>query len=240
MKKIHIEFYTLIISALIIIAGIIYLYIELFKAYPGNPYIYASLFIAFALLLFYSTYLQVRFESVISRKHLMRIREHQASPKTMIHSKSKEQLMRKLQKEGYVLYLQEKKYYLFYRLETDHVRKTRRRKLLEIIVLLKDNANEFYEIGLDNDIENIKQQIMAEKHRVDSILITQMHYVESLNDNWKQKLEENIFLKNRFGVYSVINIVLDNSTNKAIFLHSNTYRPSLYYEHQINEIYKIL
>jgi len=240
MKKIRVEFCFLIISSLFIIGGLVFLYITLFKMYPGNPYIYASMFFSFGLLLFYSTYLQVRLENVVSRKHLFKIREHQAKPKTMVHSKSQQQLLRRLQKEGYELFRQTKRYYLFYRLNDDEIRKTRKRKLLEIIVLLENQTKEFYEIGLDEDIENIKQNAISQRHRVDSILITQFHYLETLDQNWKQKLEENIFIKNRFGVYSVINVALDESTSKAVFLHTKTYRPSLYYEHQIDEIYKLI
>jgi type II secretory pathway component GspD/PulD (secretin) len=238
VKRIKIEFYTLFIGSISFFAGLVFLYIYLLRKYPNSGYVYASLFLVFLVSLFLLTYLQVRFEYITSKKNQLSIMMHPAEPLERVRTLNLFGFIQYLLDNEFKRFVDRRTYSVYYRSLKDPVRKTRRRKLLEIVVIIDEIANEFYLEGLDEDIEKIKEKALLEKVKFDSIIITQYRMVREIDEKTKEQLKENIFLKNRYGVYSVINIALDDHSKKAVFLYSTEYTPSLYYKYQIEEISK--
>lgn len=180
----------------------------------------------------------MRFEYITSKKNQLSIMMHPAEPLERVRTLNLFGFIQYLLDNEFKRFVDRRTYSVYYRSLKDPVRKTRRRKLLEIVVIIDEIANEFYLEGLDEDIEKIKEKALLEKVKFDSIIITQYRMVREIDEKTKEQLKENIFLKNRYGVYSVINIALDDHSKKAVFLYSTEYTPSLYYKYQIEEISK--
>ena len=112
--------------------------------------------------------------------------------------------------------------------------------ILEIVVLIKDNEPEFYLDAVDNEIQKIQDILIKEKRRVDKMLITQVKFIEELDDNTKKQLSEIVFIRTQTNVISTINVGIDLDNSEAIMLYSDQFTPSLYYTYHVDQIKKMI
>ncbi len=240
MKKINRSFYFTIIATLAVVAGTVYLFFILLKKYPDNGYVYGLLFLVLFLFLFLFTYVQVVTESLIIRKNNYLIRENQEPPKDIKNAFNKKLFKKKVLDKGFIVHSEQPAFTVLYICDKDHIKKIFRHHLLQVVVIINEKENEFYLEELDEEIEKLKDNMYKAKKRPTSILISQYKIVARVTPNVKDQINENILLKNKYGIYSVINIALDRTSGKAVFLHSIKFSPSLYYKYQVEQILEFI
>lgn len=236
MKKIRRSFYVTIIGAIVIFSATVYLYIVLFQLFPGNGVVYGSLFVVLLVFLYLFTYVQVRLENIIMQKNTFLIQENVEPPKDITRALDTNRFLKYLVKNGFTLQTKQPSYTVLFQVNVDPVKKIFKKNLLQVIILVNRKQSEFYLDAVDDEIEKITSQLITEKIRVSSIVISQYKIVPSITQKIKNQLLENILLKNKYGLYSVVNIALDESTEKAVFLHSLKFSPGLYYKFHISQI----
>merc|ERR1711879_876522 len=105
------------------------------------------------------------------------------------------------------------------RTEKDQVKKMFRGYTLEIVVYTSKIEPEFYLDIVDEEVQAIQDKLRSEKKRVAQILVTQIKQVDELTDDVKVKTSEVFFMRMKNIVISTINVSIDLSTDKAVFLY---------------------
>ena len=201
---------------------------------------YAIYFALLILLLFIVPMFKNHLDRLINLSYLIKIRYHAAGPLAMNYSKDKETLVSRIKKLGYQRYAFDKYHALYYRVTKDQIKKIFRRYMLEVVVLLENTADEFYLSVVDEEISMIQQNHLKEHRKMDRMLITQIKDIDDLEDETKEKIKEILFIRQQQTIISTINVGLHHSSEKALVLYSETYSPSLYYKHHIQEIKEII
>ena len=188
MKKIRQSFYMTFIGSLLFFAGTVYLYVMLFKLFPGNGLVFASLFLVLIVYMYLITYVQVKLEDIVMRKNNLLIQENQEPPKNIVKALNPATFLKYLADNGFELHVKQDSYSIFYGYDTDPVKKIFKHNLLQIVILIGEDQNEFYLDAVDDEIENIKSMLINDKVKVSTILISQYKAVTSITKKVKEQL----------------------------------------------------
>ncbi len=239
-KKINRQFFFTLISfigivglaaAIMVVSGI---YIE------NNDIIYAIYFAVLMIMMFVVSMYKNALERMTNTSYIIKIRSNQSAPLQLNHLKNFDQMTSILNARGYSRFNYDDNHTLFYRLSKDIIKKMNRRFMLEIVTLIHKQTDSFYLDVVDEDIHKIQQQQLADHHKIDRMLITQIKQVDTLNDETKESIKEIVFVKSNVGIVSTINIGVHKPSNLAVMLYSDTYSPSLYYKYHIEQIKKFI
>lgn len=206
-------------------------------------YINQSVTVALIVLLitlFVISVFRAKLDSLINVSYLIRIRENAGEPLTIQRLKTKEFLNTYLINNDYIKFAESDDHFLYYRTKKDHIKKMLRGYILEIVVYINQDEPEFYIESIDEEVQKLQEMFRKEKKKVEKLLITQLKFIDNLDENVKQQIREIVFMRSQSGIISTINVGLHLDSNKAVLLYSDTYSPSLYYKYHIELIKKLV
>ncbi len=195
--------------------------------------------ILFASLFIISMF-KTKFDQLTNLSYIIKIRANQAGALNMNHTLTLDRYKGFLQGLDYVLYSHDKQHATYYRLTKDVIKKMFSRHMLEVIVVEFTNSGSFYLDIVDSEIGKIQQLYLKEHKKIDRMLITQIKEIDELDEKSRDSIKEIVFFKTRVGIISTINIGLHKASKTAVMLYSDTYSPSLYYKHHIEQIKTII
>jgi len=239
--------WTLILFIVMIVTSIAAMILA--NLFMREEYQYIVHFAVLLFLLFSIIRFKNRFDQITNISYIIKIRSHAGQPIKMMQTKKMNDYPSFLQKKDYVKFAQDKDHCLFYRITQDEIKKIFRKHILEVVVILNDTVDGFYLDQVNEEIGKIQQQKDNMRFRMDRLLITQMKPITDLTEKVKDEIKEiifvkttgiSLFLKSNTTIISTINIGLHQSSSNAVLLYSDTYSPSLYYKHHIDQIKKIL
>jgi len=239
-KRINRQFLrNLLLFVAVIIVGII-VAILILLYYPTDSVKYVFIFFELLLLIVVSSLFKGKLERITNISYLIKIMSHPGDPLPLVNGRYKEKLARNLTDLGFERYSMDNKHTLYYRVNKDYIKKTFRRYMLEVVVVIHDTTLPFYLEEVDSEIAKIQTEQLKNRVRFDKMLITQIKDVLDINDKVKEELREIIFVKTKYSVISAINVGLHQTSSQAVMLYSSTYSPSLYYTQHIETIKKII
>ncbi|MFA5526648.1 MAG: hypothetical protein WC992_07480 [Acholeplasmataceae bacterium] len=206
---------------------------------------YLVYFVIMILVLLVVIMFKNKFDQLTNISYIIKIRSNPGEPLPMHHTKLWDRYPFFLKEKGFTQYAFDQKHMIFYRVIQDQIKKIFRKHMIEVVVLLDPHCDGFYLEQVDNEIQQIQQKHLKERIKMDRMLITQIKPIQDLSDKTKEEIKEIIFLKTKdlslflrsnTTIISTINIGLYQPTSTAVMLYSETYSPSLYYTHHINEI----
>lgn len=245
VKKINQRFFfTLFVFVILIISGIASMVFA--NLYISNTDVqYVIYFVVMIGLIVAAGLFQTKFIRLTNTAYLIKIRYHAAKPLPMNHTKSWDDMPSFLMSQGYMRYAFDSQHKLFYRVTKDTIKKIFNKHMLEVVVLVEPHVNEFYLSAVDEEISRIQQAHLKDGKRMERMLITQFKPIQDLSDETKDKIKEifflktreiSLFLRARTAIISTINVGLHVPSDTALMLYSDTYSPSLYYTHHIEQI----
>jgi hypothetical protein len=235
LKRINLKFISMIILLLltfVVFLGVIYFASQL------EQYFFVVFFLDVLLALWIFVFLRNQIYIIINQKYYQNIINNLGEPLPVNRAFNQQVFSKNLKHLGFLKFSQNNSYTIYYRTSKDPIKKIFRGYLLEVIVYTSLNENEFYLEQIDDELDHIVLNAKKQGERVTHTLMTITKPVFSLTDDVKSKLNETFFLKTNNMVFSTINIALDQSTSKAVFIYSDSYSPSLYYNHHIELIKK--
>ncbi len=235
IKKINRLFLTnllLFVGAIILIIGAALLAYFLLP----EDIAYLIWFILLIVLMIISGMFRSRLEELTNYSYIIKIRAN-AGP-AIDTRKSIKDLEKGLLANDYQQKADNKAYTLYYRVIKDNIKRIFKRYMLEVVVISKKDT--FFIDEVDKDIDTIHAELHKEKKKTDKLFVTQIREVSELSDVTKDQIKEIAFVRSTRGVVSIVNIGIHPSSQKAILLYTDTYRPSLYYEYHVNQIKEIL
>ncbi len=140
----------------------------------------------------------------------------------------------------YTLFSDDEMHTFYYRLKKDEIKQVFRGYMFEVVVFIKDTADEFFLDIVDEEVQKLYAEFSKDKKRVDKMLITQIREIEDLNDVEKEKVKQIVFIRTRQGIISTINVAIVPSAKTAVMLYSDKYSPSMYYTYHVDQIRKMI
>jgi|GEM_PF-649618 len=249
VKKINQRFFfTLVLFIFIILLGIGAMILSnLFI--PNVDLQYVIYFVSLIGMIVAGGMFQTRFTRLTNTAYLIKIRHHASPALPMRHTLKLDQMPSVLKEQGYTRYAVDQSHTLFYRVTKDTIKRMLTKYMLEVVVLIEGHIDEFYLSAVDEEINRIQETYLKERKRMERILITQIKPIHDLSVETKDKIKEifflktrevSLFLRARSTVISTINVGLHKPSNTALMLYSDTYSPSLYYTHHIEQIKSML
>lgn len=240
IKKLHRQFLItigLFITIVAVIATLIIISFVYLKN-PNTPYlIFFSLML---VLMFVTTVFRSRIDSIINTSYLLRITQYQGKPIEVNRIYSEENLTSYLNANDFIDFERQDNHSVYYKTTKDHIKKIFRGYILEIVVYLKPGEPEFYLEAVDEEINKIQAILIAKKQRVDKMLITQIKFIDELDEITKAQLSEIVFIRAQSGIISTINVGIDLKSSKATMLYSTEFSPSLYYTYHVEQIKEMI
>jgi hypothetical protein len=201
-------------------------------------------FLVFLLLIILLMVVSVFFKSYLDRiqnvSYIMRIMRNASGPIELNHMKEIPIFEAYARQKGFILYSHGETFKVFYKAEKDHINRLRRRYILEVLVVLNPSEPIFFSEKADNEINKLNQELLKKKMKVSRMLVSQIKPIDELTESTKQALKEIVFYRSKREIISVINVALDKHSNKAIMLYSDTYNPSLYYKHHVDQLKSLI
>lgn len=201
---------------------------------------YVIYFFSLLAILFVGGIFKTKLDRITQFSYLIKIRAHQGGPLPMNHTKNPDDLPDHLISLGYERYVWDLDHAVYHRVTRDRIKRQFSRYMLEVVVLVSPRKNVFYLEQVDQEIAAIQQKYLKERKVMDRMTITQIKEIGILDENTKNQIKEIIFIRANRTVISTVNVGIYPAGGVAVMLYSDTYRPSLYYEHHINEIKKII
>ena len=234
----------LFINNIIIFVGIVAIGIALIvvsSIYVSDSNIFALILIVIMIILIVVGLIyKKRFDNLINTSYIIRIINKPGNPLPIVQLRKTESIKNILETEDFSLHTKSQNYQLFIKVTKDMIRKVYRRYMLEVVVLITIDNQDFYIDEVTNQINKIQDENRRKKIRIDRLIITQIKEIPSLTDKIKESIKEIIFIRTQSQIISTINVGLDRLSQKAVFLYSDDYCPSLYYKHHIEFIKKII
>lgn len=190
--------------------------------------------------LFVASVFKTKFDQLTNISYIIKIRENPAEPLPMNHTKTLDYYKGYLQSQDYLLYSHDKQHALYYRLTKDNIKKMFSRYMLEVVVVVFMKSDTFFLDIVDSEVGKIQQMYLQEHKTIDRMLMTQIKEIDDLDEKTRDSIKEIVFFRTRVGIISTINVGLHIPTKTAVMLYSDTYSPSLYYKHHIEQIKKII
>lgn len=237
IQRINRRFLILFVSFLILVASaVIGMIVASIWIADGNIQYVVYFSILLAMIIIISLY-KTAFDRISHLAYLVKIRHFQGQPLEMKHSQNDVLLEQKLRQMGFSRLMMDKKHQTFYKVSRDEIKnRLLKRFILEVVVLISDDVNEFYLEEVDHDIQRIQQQELNEQRKIDRMMITQVRRFQNINDDMKDQIKEIVFVNHNGGIISTINIGLHQPSNQALLLYGDPYFPSLYYKYHVDQI----
>lgn len=237
VAKINRQFLILFITFILLVAGaVVGMILASTRIADGNIQYVIYFGILLLMIIVVSLY-KTAFDRMTHLSYLIKIRHYQGDPLPMHHASTPELFEQKLRQVGFSRLMLDKKHTTFYKVTKDEIKnRLLKRYVLEVVVLINDSIKEFYLDEVDHDIARIQQQELAEQRKIDRMMITQVRYIDQLNDETKEQIKEIVFVNHNGGIISTINIGMHQPSGKAILLYADPYFPSLYYKYHIDQI----
>lgn len=235
-RKFLLTLFAFIIIASIIIGTVIFVFIRVDNSRVEYPIIFGAMLI----LLFVTAYFRNRIEMITSESYMLRIKLNRGKPIKAKHQISRSAYETRLNKLNYSVFAKDSTHTLFYRAYKDDIKRIFRHYILEVVVFVDKDQDEFYLETVDKEISDIQEKCNKENKRIAKTLVTQFKIVDELDESTKGKIVENIIFRSQNYFLSTINVGLHRSSNQAVMLYSDTYTPSLYYRHHIDQIKHII
>lgn len=197
-------------------------------------------FVIILLAILISSFFKTRLERITNLSYVVKIREHQGEPLHIHHAKTPVGLEKQLENLGYQSFRLSDIHHSYYMLYKDRIKRIFSRYVLELIVIIKSSDNEYYLTETDEDIHRIQMIHLKENKKIDRMLITQIRFLDEMNDEMKEKIKEIVFIRTNVAIVSTINIGLHNPSGYAVMLYGKDYSPSLYYKHHLEAIKKFI
>jgi len=239
LRWIHVQF------LLTILLFLVYILASLLGGYLGFWYFnsaiaYALVFANIFLFLVISTLFRARIEVLINRSFLLRIVDKQGPPLPIKRIHELASLEQYLRMQEFTVFAKQGTHTVFSRMKKDDIKKIFRGYILEVVVYIRPNMDEFYLDHVDECVQKLQDEAIKNKQKVEKILVTQIKKVTELDDDTKNKIKEIIFLRTQSGIISTINVGLHEASGKAILLYSDEYSPSMYYRYHIDQIKRMV
>ncbi len=183
---------------------------------------------------------KAKFDQLTNISYIIKIRDNAAEPLPMNHTRTLDYYKGYLQSQDYILYSHDKQHALYYRLTKDHIKKMFSRYMLEVVVVEFMKSDTFFLDIVDSEVGKIQQANLQEKKTIDRMLMTQIKVIDDLDEKTRDSIKEIVFFKTRVGIISTINVGLHTASKTAVMLYSDTYSPSLYYNHHVEQVKKII
>ncbi|RJX24289.1 MAG: hypothetical protein C4537_06850 [Acholeplasma sp.] len=237
VQRINRRFLILFISFLILVASaVIGMIMASLRIVDGNIQYVVYFGILLLMIILVSLY-KTAFDRTSHLAYLIKIRHFQGTPLPINHSQNDVLLEQKLRQMEFSRLMMDKKHQTFYKVTRDQIRnRLLKRFVLEVVVLISDDVNEFYLDEVDHDIERIQQQELSEQRKIDRMMITQIRHFKDITDEMKEQIKEIVFVNHNGGIISTINIGLHHPSSQAVLLYGDPYFPSLYYKYHVDQI----
>ncbi len=203
-----------------------------------DNYKYIFFFIILIALIFVIGYFKNRLAQITNHAYIIKIHEAPAEPIKTYHG-SLESVEKRVLKKDFKLFFSNNHCKLFSRVSRDTIIKTRKRFMLEVVVVVL-KGSEFFLDEVNDQIDKLQSEQHKAKVKIDKLFVTQIKEVKEMTEETKTKIKEIAFIRSQNGVISIVNVGLHFDSEQAIMLYSDTYRPSLYYEYHINLIKDII
>lgn len=190
--------------------------------------------------LFVISVFKTKFDQLTNISFIIKIRANPSEPLPMNHTLTLDYYKGYLQSQDYVLYSHDKQHALYYRVTKDTIKKMFSRYMLEVVVVEFMKSDSFFLDIVDSEVGKIQQAHLKERKTIDRMLMTQIKEIDDLDEETRDSIKEIVFFKTKVGVISTINIGLHKASKTAVLLYSDTYSPSLYYKHHIEQVKKII
>ncbi len=238
-SKVNRSYFTILIGYIVYFLlgfGLILFYY--YKSDNGN--IATTLtFIHLFILMFVSAFVRNRLTFLRNLRYSIMIQEHSGDPIKVKKVHNPHGLFSYLKADEFIKFNNDSSHYLYYKVSKDPIKKTFSLYMLEVVVYINKNESDFYLDIVDEEINKIKDEQLEKGIKINRLFITQIKSVEELDDDTKQKIVENVFLRTRHNIISTINVaVLDGDL--AVFLYSDNYSPSLYYDYHLSKIKELI
>ena len=237
-KQVNRQFLRWLIGFILIIlisvgGGILILFTDM-----DDNYKYIFFFVILIVLIFITGYFRNRLEQITNHAYIIKIHEAPGEPIKTYHG-SLESVEKRVVKKDFKLSFSNNRCKLYYRVSRDTIRKTRKRFMLEVVVVVL-KGSEFFLDEVNDQIDKLQSEQHKAKVKIDKLFVTQIKEVKEMTEETKTKIKEIAFIRSQNGVISIVNVGLHFDSEQAIMLYSDTYRPSLYYEYHINLIKDII
>ncbi len=239
MRKNNFEFIgTIILFVLFFVGGITLLTYYYLKT-DGSNLVAMLSFVFLVVAMYVSSIANKRLNFLMNLSYQLKIRDNAGEPIALDKAKAEGSLYRYLAKNKFKKLKQSKSHTSFYRVVDDDVKKIFTQKMLEVVVFIGDDESEFFLDAVDDDINGLKEKLLKDKVKINRLFVTQFRNVDELDDETKRKISEIVFIRTRYNIISTVNVALFQN-ELGVLLYSDTYSPSLYYRHHIDQIKKML
>ena len=240
LKKIKQQFIKTYITYILVIATGIVLTILLSLWIEDGDVFVGIVLLGIIVLIFISSYYQLKLERITNVSFLMRIRQAQSQPLPLYFLENSRDFEKNLKKLGFKIFKTHSDFTLFYRINADIAKRLTKRYMNEIVILVNENKQEFYQEKADEQVTLLNQAMLKEKKKINRMLITQVKIVDELDESTKSKIKDIVFYRAKREVISTINVGVHYKSNQAVMLYSNSYSPSIYYTYHVNLIKEII
>lgn len=239
IKKVNFQFISTVILYFAFFVGGIVLLAYYYSETSGSPLVVTLTFVFLLITLFVSSVANKRLNYLMNLSYQIKIRDNASEPIPLNIAKDEATLYGYLAKNDFKRLNQSKTHSSFYRVIDDNVKKIFATKMLEVVVFIGDEEKEFFLDAVDDDINKLKAKLLKDKVKVNRLFVTQFRNVDELDEETKRKINEIVFIRTRYNIISTVNVALFQK-ELAVMLYSDTYSPSLYYRHHIDQIKKML
>lgn len=232
-KVMHKLFITVIISTYVLI------FVTFFTPISIDIKLTIAILLVLALLVF-SILMRPKLFILSIAYHFQKIKEQPHMIVKTNYNLAEPDWTHVLEKKGFNHFKTFVEYALYYRINVDPNDLLKRKGILEVVVIIKDEAVDYHDDRLSNLVNDIEEVLNQKNEKYFHYAVFNLKFSEFITDDLMEKADQVIYEKHKNHHVVVINGIFTEKTYELYFLHNDDYAPTLLYASTVQTIKKII